>query len=143
MDRKFTNEIDSQARFFKLYLQSSISVEGGRLLSKIAEKTNVYIFSGIIRNFFLGESFYRDLDIVVDSLDDIKDLILHNESDISVKTNSFGGLKLNVNGLNIDLWSIGNTWGIRKEGLNLTPKSLLRTAFFGSPEKSGGDGSLA
>lgn len=130
MDRKFIDEIDGQATFFKLYLQYSLSKEGRKLLDNIATKTSVYIFSGIIRNFFLGESSYRDLDIVVDNLDDIKEIIQHLESEVSVKNNSFGGLKLTIEGLNIDIWSIRNTWGIKKDGLKLTPESLLKTAFF-------------
>ena len=65
MDNKYTDRIDGQARFFKFYLQECLSYEMREILNAISRKTEVYVFSGVIRNFFLGETIFRDLDIVV------------------------------------------------------------------------------
>ena len=46
------------------------------ILNAISRKTEVYVFSGIIRNFFLGESSFRDLDIVVGDVECVIDTIV-------------------------------------------------------------------
>lgn len=127
MDNRY---IDSQARFFKFYLQECLSYEMREILNAISRKTEVYVFSGIIRNFFLGESSFRDLDIVVGDVECVIDTINAVDSEVEFRVNSFGGVKVKIQNLIIDLWGLENTWGIRKEKMELTPQSLLKTAFF-------------
>lgn len=100
------------------------------ILNAISRKTEVYVFSGIIRNFFLGETNFRDLDIVVGDVKCVIDTVNAVDSDVEFRINSFGGVKVKIQNLIIDLWGLENTWGIRKERMELTPKSLLMTAFF-------------
>lgn len=133
MDSKYTEIIDGQAGFFKYYLQECLSEEMRSLLSAISIQTNVYVFSGVIRNFFLGESCFRDLDIVVGNVDCVIDAInVINAMDgyVEFSINSFGGLKVKIQNLTIDIWAIDKTWGIKNERMELSPYSLLRTAFF-------------
>lgn len=60
------------------------------ILNAISRKTEVYVFSGIIRNFFLGESSFRDLDIVVGDVECVIDTINAVDSDVEFRINSFG-----------------------------------------------------
>lgn len=130
MDSKFTDFIDSQADFFKYYLQECLSEEMRSILNAISLKTEVYVFSGMIRNFFLGESCFRDLDIVVGDVNCVIDAINAATENVDFSINSFGGLKVKIQNLSIDLWELDKTWGIQNESMELSPYSLLRTAFF-------------
>ena len=94
MANRYISEIDGQAPFFKHYLRESLGHEACVLLENIAAITDVYIFSGIIRNFFLGEPYYRDLDIVVKDCSEITKLLEYNDN-IYITRNHFGGLKIN------------------------------------------------
>lgn len=130
MDNKYIDKIDGQAWFFKHFLQICLSEEMLDLLNVISLKTEVYVFSGMIRNFFLGESCFRDLDIVVGDVDCVLETIWAIDDNVEVAFNSFGGLKLKIQNLTIDLWKLDKTWGIKKEGMELSPYSLIKTAFF-------------
>lgn len=95
-------------------------------LEQWSKKCTVYIFSGIIRDFFLGNTQkIRDIDIVLDC-DNIQDVI-HNES---IHYNSFGGLKLKKKNISIDVWLLKDTWGIKRKKIAVSPESLLETAFY-------------
>ena len=75
MDRRFENigdNISKQNRSFKIYLKGFLlDSDSWNLLTLISKQTNVYVFSGVIRNFLLGYLENRDLDIVIDNIDDI------------------------------------------------------------------------
>lgn len=59
------SEIDKQSMSFKYYLKDfMLTKESWQLLLYISNQTDVYIFSGVIRNFLLGYVYNRDLDIV-------------------------------------------------------------------------------
>lgn len=106
-----------------------------RVLEHLSESVDVFILSGIIRDYFLGRyGMSRDLDFVLRqpvSLSGEMKRFLHNH-DISFRLNSFKGLKIsNESGPDIDIWLLGQTWGIkRKNILNPTPNALLDTVFF-------------
>lgn len=133
MDRRFDNISDSiskQNRSFKNYLKEFLlDSDSWNLLTLISKQTNVYIFSGVIRNFLLGYLENRDLDIVIDNIDDIS-IPRKYLNKIYYKRNSFGGYKLKVGKIVVDMWELNNTWGIQKLNLKNTPYSLIRTAFF-------------
>ena len=115
---------------FRRYLKDFLlTEESWRLLLDISNQTDVYIFSGVIRNFLLGYAYNRDLDIVVKNIDNLN-LSGINKREIQIKRNSFGGYKLKIGMLNIDAWDIDKTWGIQQMRLRSTPYSLIKTAFF-------------
>lgn len=130
MDSKYSDIIRQQSCFFKFYLQQSLSLDARKVLNNIASRTDVYVFSGIIRNFFLGNLDYRDLDIVVGDVDEVIGTVVDTNDDLMLRINSFGGIKLTIQNLTIDLWELRNTWGVKEEKLPLSPYSLLKTAFF-------------
>ena len=133
MAKEYNNirkSINSQAKSFKIYLKDFLlDSNSWQLLNIIAEQTNIYIFSGVIRNFLLGEYENRDLDIVVSRIEAIKIPRLYLR-DIHIKKNSFGGFKIKIGKLNVDIWDINNTWGLQRLDLKKTPNNLINTAFF-------------
>lgn len=134
MDRKFDyileRSINEQNMSFKYYLRDfMLTKDSWQLLLYISSQTDVYIFSGVIRNFLLGYVYNRDLDIVVKNINRLKLPAIYRDK-IHFKRNSFGGYKLKIGMLNIDAWDIEKTWGIQQMKLKSTPYSLVKTAFF-------------
>ena len=133
MGNKFINYIDTRiaiqakAGDFCQLLHDLLGDIGWKVLSWIANETEVYIFSGIIRNYLLGISSHRDLDVVVKSASSFQKRL---ESFPFVTKNQFGGYKIWFSNIDIDLWELDRTWGIREQKLNPTPESLIHTAFF-------------
>lgn len=120
--------IESQSQAFRdafehHYVDSGIVAE----LNKIAKsRKRVYIFSGVIRDFFLNiDEVSRDVDIVISGN------TLGNVLTDGLKfINQFGGAKVQKNGLTIDVWCLPATWGIRRKKARPTPEELILTSFF-------------
>jgi len=122
--------IKNQEQSFFIYIRDCLLDRmSWELLHLIMRQTNTYVFSGVIRNFFLGNINNRDLDIVVEKNASIK-IPLSMIRNLKINKNSFGGLKVKANKLNIDFWYLQNTWGIKQKNIPATPKSLISTAFF-------------
>lgn len=122
--------IQAQAPFFRTFLTAFV---GNRkvieALDKLSAVTPVLIFSGVIRNYLIGEwASIRDLDIVLASpltLD-----ILRVLKNYQYRINSFKGVKVRIDGCSIDAWLLGNTWGIQHNKIKPTANALIKTAFF-------------
>lgn len=117
---------------FLEYIRRNVDAEVYGFLLKLSEKTNLYIFSGVIRNFFLGINDVRDLDVVIEQNIDIKDLF---GNDFPIRLNSFGGYKIDINNVNVDLWLLEKTWAIQYQKrldieLDSLHKFIPSTAFF-------------
>ncbi|MDR2979871.1 MAG: hypothetical protein LBV02_05485 [Bacteroidales bacterium] len=70
----------------------------------------VYLFSGIIRDFFLRrKEKSRDLDIIFDGDEKTTENLLKNHD---YRKNSFDGYKVRVGEGDVDLWHIQNTWAL-------------------------------
>ena len=93
--------------------------------------TQCYIFGGFIVDFLQSKKFHRDIDIVVNSLNAESIQLIRKYNGIK---NSFGGYKLNIDGANIDLWDIKDTWAIKKMNyLDFDLFAILpSTSFFNS-----------
>lgn len=117
---------------FREYLYSRIlnstSIE---ILKELLQLSDVYIFSGVIRDYFLKrQQETRDLDIVIEREIDWRSIYKRYRKKMKVKINSYGGFKTDINGLTIDIWSMERTWGLKQKGVCLTPQNLIRTALF-------------
>lgn len=133
MDKDYLKErsyIEGRASLFYNYLDEDVlGNHAVRLMKAVASQTDVYIFSGVIRNFLLGFTENRDVDVVIVN---IKSLSLSKEmlEGCKIRRNSFGGFKIMIENLTIDAWGIESTWGLLLKNMRLTPNSLIRTAFF-------------
>ena len=101
------------------------------ILGEIMAQTNVYVFSGVIRDYFLQrKQGLRDIDLVIEDEVDWLPIYRKYRYDIKVKINSYGGLKVHIGDLCADVWTMQRTWGLRHKGVAATPQNLIRTAFF-------------
>ncbi len=121
-------EIDAASPLFEKFLNKNLTPEIQAFIAALSEHTNVFIFSGIIRNFFLKINEIRDVDLVVSSDKIVPDLL----SSYDFRRNSFGGYKISIGGINIDLWSLEKTWAFNLQTtLNYQLENVLHnTAFF-------------
>ena len=133
MDRNYPKErafVNGKANEFFDYIHHSLLGEQAtRLLKTVARQTDVYVFSGVIRNFLIGYPENRDLDVVIANIGSLK-FDADELGTCRISKNSFGGYKIYVDNLSVDAWGMEFTWGIFEKKLRLTPNSLIKTAFF-------------
>ncbi len=123
-----SNFINSNALPFREHLEHSFSPNIIDLLSRVSKECDVYIFSGVIRNYFLKISDNRDIDIIYDGVIDIEKYF----QGYKWRKNSFGGYKLSIDDTSIDLWQLQNTWALHYQGtfdFDLA-KFIPNTSFF-------------
>lgn len=131
MDKKYKHIVyRTKQELFKDYLRQIINDDNTwNLLLEVSTLTDVFIFSGVIRNYFLNIKSNRDLDIV---LSDISKITLPTTypTNLYIRKNSFGGYKIKIGKLTVDVWDIRETWGIKNLHLQSTPENLIKTSFF-------------
>ena len=125
-------DIDCQSPSFFLYLETFLPPAITKLMKNLSEQTQVYVFSGVIKNFLLGLLEHRDLDLVVSCE---KNLNVHVRKLLclglaEIKRNKFDGLKLVLDGMDVDIWRIERTKGLVDKQLAPTPENLIKTSFF-------------
>lgn len=122
------NWIESSTDEFRGYFLGLLSSDGERLIKSINAEARVYIFSGIIRSYFLEKGNVRDIDIVIDGHIDL-DKFLVNYKYIR---NSFGGYKVQIGATIIDMWFLKRTWALMYQPILEfdLEKYLPNTAFF-------------
>ena len=101
--------IESRSEDFYNFLIASLTPEAREFVYQVIATTEAYVFSGVIRNYFLHKKEMRDLDIVIEDDVNLRDLF----GQYSACVNSFGGYKFSIGGLKIDLWVIKKTWALK------------------------------
>src|SRR5574344_848292 len=117
---------------FKRYLNKKVKKNHDDiLLEELASITDVYILSGVIRNFFLDKNQNRDLDIVVGKLtgDCIK-IFEYSHYFKGIERNKFGGVKILMEYMTIDMWQISHTRGLVEKKQEALPENLINTFLF-------------
>lgn len=126
--------IDAQAPSFEYFLKTQIFDDRiWDIIQEIATESEIYVFSGIIRDFLTGDySGARDVDFVLTEDRYFRKLIyrLKKKNIINVNYNQFGGIKIILKKIHIDIWRLQNTWGIKNEGKEATVDALIDSAFF-------------
>jgi predicted house-cleaning noncanonical NTP pyrophosphatase (MazG superfamily) len=123
--------IESENENFHEYFHDSISLDITSFISKLQSNTNVFIFSGIIRDYFINkrDNKFRDIDLIIED-----DLVLENLfKNLKFKKNSFGGYKIEFENIYIDLWVIKKTWALNQGQLKFEfgyINALPKTTFF-------------
>lgn len=103
--------VESSADSFLEFLDTKVDKETLRILREIQNVSSVYIFSGVIRNFFIGITEIRDLDIVLS--EDVK--IESYFKNYHIKRNSFGGYKISKDVISIDIWVGEKSWAFQQQ----------------------------
>lgn len=121
MDKELINNTNNyiieQSKYFIKYLEQVSEPEVISFIHEISKFAHVYIFSGVIRNFFLEfNEKARDIDIVYQGDDLELNLFLKN---YNYKINSFNGYKILIGKYSVDLWKVESTWAIKNEKLRL------------------------
>lgn len=101
------------------------------ILVHVLAKTDVFVFSGVIRDYFVRPGYVqRDLDLVLEHGISWYSIYRQYRKKIVVKMNSYGGLKVRIGNLDVDVWTMERTWGLVHKGIRVTPHNLVNTAFF-------------
>jgi three-Cys-motif partner protein len=125
---EISKEIDSKAPLFRSRLERMMDADVISFLNDLSEVCNLYIFSGVIRDYFLNATSNRDIDIVFDGDVDLEKFL----ANYTWRKNSFGGYKIAINEVNVDMWKVSDTWalGYQKAMDYDLPKFIPNTAFF-------------
>jgi hypothetical protein len=122
--------VDDSGLDFYNYLETTEKEPIINFIKDVSELTKVFIFSGVIRNFFLRERNTRDIDIILEKEVDFISLI----PDAEIKKNSFGGYKVSYCNTTIDLWYLEQTWAFKNDHFEVFDFGLEQkvpdTAFF-------------
>lgn len=87
------------------------------LINYLCKNNKVIVFGGFVRDYlFNGMYNYRDIDIVVDTDEEnlLKESINKFINTASITINQFNGYKINFGKISVDMWTLKNTWGIKK-----------------------------
>lgn len=121
--------IESREEDFIPYLRERLDSEVVNFLINLSKIDDLYLFSGIIRNYFIGVDEIRDVDVMIDSTKDISNFI----TKYTHRRNSYGGYKIFINNTTIDLWYLRDTWALRNTQKVLEfelERYIPSTAFF-------------
>lgn len=125
-------QIKAQENAFYYFIKTFVlDAESWELLNVMASYEQVYVLSGIIRDFLTGEyGGARDFDCVLvhGNIKNVEVIQFLRKSEC--KVNSFGGIKIKRPGEVIDIWRIADTWGIKNQHLAPSVTSLLDSVFF-------------
>jgi hypothetical protein len=105
------------------------TVEEIAFIESLKAITDLYVFSGILRDFLLGynKEDPRDFDFVIgESNKETKKII----KKYLVRQTQFGGFKCRINNKDVDIWSVQDTWAIKKYRPFYIQNYLPLTAFF-------------
>lgn len=133
MDNKLVNIVESirsKEDNFRIYFENNLDNEILQFIKRLENHTSLYLFSGIIRDYFVSpNNAFRDIDLVYDTDFNIEELLL----EYNFKKNSFGGYKIHIGEFIVDIWNLNETWGLRKGQLTLEFNHLYKlpdTTFF-------------
>jgi hypothetical protein len=133
VDRKLSSikeSIQARAAEFDEHLKQSLPEKVLEFVEKLQDHTQVYLFSGLIRDFFLKADYeLRDVDFVIHDDLEIEKIF----PSMKLSKNSFNGYKAKIDSLSVDLWGLQNTWALNHGQLNFPFRKLEylpETAFF-------------
>ena len=106
---KISEIVESSVPQFQSYLKEYIDPNVLAIIHQMSEETSVYLFSGVIRNFFLKSNDIRDVDIVLSSPVNVESYF----KGYKIGKNSFGGYKIETEDLKIDLWTLDTAWAFQ------------------------------
>lgn len=129
--KDWSKVINLRACEFKGYLKEIVGSYNYLLLNKLSKEVDIFIFSGIIKDFILGYHIAaRDIDITFRGRLKRRWETIANHR-FRIITNRFGGYKLlSDECITLDVWDIEKTYGIKHKSDTTNPNELLNTVFF-------------
>jgi len=128
-------DLNKNNKTFKEYFHTIINSRVETFINELSDNHTTYLFSGVLRNYFLN--IYeqpRDLDIVLKRKMPSSNLIHILNKYGNYKLNAFGGFKINIKGLSIDIWYIEDTWAIKNNFVKTLNEpietTVLKSTFF-------------
>lgn len=120
MDELYKRVIDRISSYQSLYLT----------LNEFLSCANVYLFGGAVRNYLDNEfESVRDLDIVIDFKKNDYSIDSFLAKDTRFKKNIFGGYKILLNDICIDIWKMKDTWAFRENKMRSSAYNLTKSVF--------------
>lgn len=86
---------------------------------------SAYVVGGYFRDFLLNKSS-RDVDIITDISNDQLIALLSN-SNVNFKINRYDGIKISLNQIEIDIWTIDNNWAFKNNLVKLNENDILNS----------------
>ncbi|MGD0591426.1 MAG: hypothetical protein ABSA44_11615 [Bacteroidota bacterium] len=94
----------------------------------LLDKCDLFVFGGAIRDIvFFKTNQVRDLDIVVSGISNENLSTIFNRS--IIRRTRFGGVNCLLRDVFLDIWSLEETWAIRKKYFTAEPKNLPYSVF--------------
>lgn len=106
-----------------------VTDEEVNFINTLKNNTELFVFSGVLRDFLLqyNKETPRDFDFVVSEVNDSIKQVL---SRYLIRKTQLGGYKCRINDKEIDIWTIQDTWAIKKYRPFYLQNYLPLTAFF-------------
>lgn len=108
---------------FRTLLNDEKSLQN--ILFQVLVEGTAYLIGGYVRDVY-EERTSRDLDIVVDIKKEHLKEIIDGES-CGKKYNRFGGVKLMLQNIVVDIWSFDNNWAFKNNLVRLNEKEKLNS----------------
>lgn len=96
------------------------------LLDKLLSIGETILVGGAIRDIILKKSEPRDFDFIINTNEDL-DLVLGDRFNYS--KNRFGGYKINIDSIELDIWSMNNHWAFKENIIEKDENNLKYTTF--------------
>jgi len=111
---------------FYLHFTEQMKIEGFMgFFYELLMMGSAYVVGGYFRDFLLNQPS-RDVDVITD-LSQVQLISLVNNANVKFKTNRHGGIKISLNQIEIDIWTIENNWAFRNNLVKLNENDILNS----------------
>lgn len=121
----YHNYFDIKKEFYSHFLNHMTKENIMPFFYEIFVYGTAYIVGGYFRDF-INKKQSRDIDIIVDIKNDLLMEIIKTYK-LNYKINRHGGIKLNYNNIEIDIWNIDNNWAFKNNLVKLNDEDKLNS----------------
>ena len=124
--KKIINEYDFAKITSYINAQRTINQAFDLLMENLEKKGDIIVIGGAIRDIIINKCEPRDIDLIIDTAEDLGDIM---EYFSDVYKNRFGGYKLFVEDLELDVWTINTHWAFRENILEESIDNIKYSTF--------------
>lgn len=96
------------------------------LLDRLTDVGESILLGGALRDIILKEDIPRDLDFIVNTESDLDHLF---GSEFKYTKNRFGGYKVNIESIEVDIWRMEDHWAFKENVIKKDKRNLKHTTF--------------